>query len=594
MAAGERKTLSLPVKADPDPSRHCTKRELLEKQLTAMKEVRRPYEAEIYEIAGLAQPNRSRYVAAMSSRSARSQRRANKLYDGHAIRSFRTLTGGMYSGMSSPNRPWAKFTFEDKDLATYQPVKVWLEQASEIVLRMLNSSNFYAAAKLGYSEIGLFGTDACVMTEALDWETGLTYPVCFSQTFGEYWVALNHKLEPDRLIRQQMMTVKQMVGAFVADRLDKREMRWDRVSVAVQNAWDRGNYETEIPTYHAIRPNENHIPGRMDPSGMPWESVKWEEGQADKGLLLEEKGYWSQPFWAPRWEVASGDVYGFGPGHDALTDMRALQLQAKRKGEATDFAVKPPLMAPASLRIKFQPGSVTHAAAADQAQVKPIFQVDYRAIEVIGRDAAELRDAVDEATYARLFMAISSLDGSADRTVMEIAKREEEKLTQLGPVIERVNNEKLAVALDRAFDIAARNSMLPDPPEEIQDMPIEIDFVSILAQAQRMIGMQQTERALGFTAQLANAKPEVLDNLDGDALMRDYWDRAGAPALGLKDERARDQDRAARAQQARMEKAAAMAPAMQQGAEAARTMAETPVRGGQSNLFDSLMQQPPI
>lgn len=594
MAADGRKTLSLPAKADPDPSRHCGKREMLEKQLTSMKEVRRVYEPEIYEIAGLAQPNRSRYVAAMSSRSSRAGRRANKLYDGHAIRSFRTLTGGMYSGMSSPNRPWFKFGFEDKDLASYQPVKIWLEKAGDIIARMLNSSNFYSAAKLGYSEIGLFGTDACVMTEALDWETGLTYPVCFPQTFGEYWVGLNHKLEPDRLIRQQMMTVKQMVGAFVADRLDKRQMNWDRVSLQVQNAWDRGNYETEVPTYQAIGPNENHIPGRLDPAGMPWQSVKWEEGQSDKGMLLEEKGFWSQPFWAPRWEVASGDVYGFGPGHDALTDMRALQLQAKRKGEATDFAVKPPLMAPASLRIKFQPGSVTHAAAADQAQVKPIFQVDYRAIEVIGRDAAELRDAVDESTYARLFMAISSLDGSADRTIMEISKREEEKLTQLGPVIERVNNEKLGVALDRAFDIAARNAMLPEPPEEIQDMPIEIDFVSILAQAQRMIGMQQTERALSFTAQLAQVDPSVSDNVDGDALMRDYWDRAGAPALGLRDERERDANRAARAQQAQMEKAAAMAPAMAQGADAMQTMAQTPVQGGQSTLFDSLMQQPPI
>lgn len=590
----ERRTLSLPRKADTDPTKHCSKRELLEKQLTGMRAVRRPYEQEIYEIAGLAQPNRSRFVALMSGRNNRSVRRANRLYDGHAIRSFRTLTGGMYSGMSSPNRPWFKFGFQDKDLANYQPVKIWLETTGSIIAQMLNASNFYSAVKLGYSEIGLFGTDASVMTEALDWETGLTYPVCFPQTFGEYWIALNERLEPDRLVRQQMLTVKQMVASFVADKLDKRQMRWDRVSPAVQNLWDRSEYETEVPCYQAIHPNADHTPGRMDAAGMPWESVKWEEGQGDKGLLLEEKGFWSQPFWAPRWEVTGGDCYGFGPGHDALADMRALQLQAKRKGEATDFAVKPPLLAPAALKIKYQPGSVTHAAAADMAQVKTVFQVDYRAIGEISKDQVELRDAVDDSTYARLFMAISSLEGSADRTIMEIAKREEEKLTQLGPVIERVNGEKLAIALDRSFDIAARNAMLPAPPEEIQDMPIEIDFVSILAQAQRMIGMQQTERALGFTAQLAQMDQSVADNVDGDALMRDYWDRAGAPAIGLRDERARDDMRARRQQEAMAEKAAAMAPAMQQGAEAVRTMAETPVAGGERTLFDSLMSQPAI
>lgn len=590
----ERKTLSVrPQRSATDPAVHWTKRERAEKALAGMIAVRRPYEQEIFEIAGLAQPNRSRFVATMSSRS-RGVKRANRLYDGHPIRSFRTLTGGMYSGMSSPNRPWFKFGFEDKDLAEYQPVKIWLERTGNIIAQMLNASNFYSAVKVGYSEIGIFGTDACVMTEALDWETGLTYPVCYPQTFGEYWIALNERLEADRLTRQQRMTVRQMVGSFVADRLDPRSMRWDRVSQAVMNLWDRGDYETEVPCYQAIYPNREHVPGRLDASGMPWESIKWEEGQGDKGILLEEKGFWSQPFWAPRWEVASGDVYGFGPGHDALTDMRALQLQAKRMGEATDFAVKPPLMAPSNLKIRYQPGVVTHASSVDMAQVKPILTVDYRAIEVIDRTREDLRNAVDDATYARLFFAISNMEGSADRTIMEIAKREEEKLTQLGPVIERVNGEKLAIALDRSFDIAARNGKLPEPPEEIQDMPIEVDFVSILAQAQRMIGMQQTERALGFTAQLAAVQPEVGDNVDGDALMRDYWDRAGAPAVGLRDERDRDAMRQQRAQQAQMEKAAAMAPAMQQGADAMRTMAETPVRQGESNLFDSLMQQPPI
>lgn len=562
-----------------------------EKQAQALKTMREPYEADIVQIAALAQPNRSRFIASMGSTQRAKSTRSNNLYDGHAIRSFRYLTNGMYSGLSSPNRPWFRFKLPDDDLTKFHTVAKWLAEAQEIVARMLATSNFYTAAKVGYGEIGLFGSDACIMTEALDHETGLTYPVCFPQTFGEYWLGLNEQLEPERLMRQGQMTARQMVQSFAVDRYDPRNVDWSKLSQAVITAWDNGNYDNEFPVMALIEPNDDYDPRRADATGMPWRMIKWEPGAAcHNERLLEQRGFHSQPFWAPRWEVTGSEVYGYGPGHDALSDMRVLQLQGKRKGEATDYAVKPPMMAPSTVRLKFSPGSVSHVANVDQANVKPLFAVDYRAIEVISRDAQEIRNAIDEATYARLFMAISNLEGSADRTVAEIAAREEEKLTQLGPVIERVNNEKLAVALDRAFDLAARNGMFPEPPEELQGMPIEVDFISILAQAQRMIGMQQTERALAFTAQLNNVTGSTAasENLDVDGLVRDYWDRAGAPPKGLRDPADRDAERQARAQEAAAMRAAEMAKAAQPAANAMQTLAGTPAPDGQSSLFDRL------
>ena len=589
-----RETLS--ARSTRTTSPNLTTREYLEKRLESMKGRREEREPEICEIASLAQPNRTRFVNAIATRGRSRTSKMNKLYDGHAIRSFRFLTGGMYSGLSSPNRPWFRFILQDKDLMKYHPVRVWLSEVEKIVGSMLAASNFYSAAKLGYAEIGLFGTDACIMDEASDFETGIVRPVCFPQTFGEYWIACNAQLEPDTLIRQTTMTVRQVVQKFVADKANPRECDWSKVTPAVLNSWDRGSYEDEVLVYHAIEPNPDYIPGRFDAKGKPWRSVKWEAANGDKKSLLEEGGYSAQPFWAPRWEITGTDDYGQGPGHDALPDMRALQLQAKRKGEATDFAVKPPIVAPASTRVKLYPGAVTYAAAPDQAVIKELYRADYRAIEVIGRDAQECRQAIDEATYARLFMAISNIEGSADRTVSEIAAREEEKLTQLGPVIERVNTEKLQVAIDRAFDIAVRNEMLPVPPQELEGMPIQIDFVSILAQAQRMIGMQQTERAVGFVGTLEKLFPGsgAGDNVDTDALVADYWERSGAPPQGMRDADVRDQMRANAAQQAQAARMAQMAPAMRDGADAVKTMAETPVAQGQRTLFDSLIQQPPI
>lgn len=569
-----------------------TTRERLEKSLAGMREVRRPGEQEIFEIASLAQPNRTRYVMAFGNSGRGVKQRANKLYDGHAIRSFRYLSAGMYTGMSSPNRPWFEYGIADKDLQKYQPVKIWLSEVTKIVRQMLGGSNFYGAAKIGYSEISLFGTDACIMDEEYDWETGQAYPVCYPLTFGEYWIGLNHKLEPDRLIRQVNMTVRQIVKKFVADRHDPRQLNWNKVSIAVRNLWDNCNYESEVPVFHAIEPNDLWIPGRLDDKGKPWRSIKWEAGQGDRNTLLEEAGYHSQPFWAPRWEVKSSDVYGYGPGHDALTDIRVLQLQGKRKGEATDYAVKPPLLSPSNLRIKMQPGAVTYASQADMAAVKEVWKVDYRALTEIRNDQLDLRDVIDEATYARLFMLMSRLsESSAERTVPEIVAREEEKMTQLGPVIERVNDEKLTVSCDRAFDIAARNEMLPPPPPEMEGMPLELGFTSILAQAQKMIGLQQTDRATGFVGQVNAAFPGsgAGDNIDTDKLVSDYWERSGAPPEALRDPRDREKIRVQRSQAERAQAAAAQMPDLKAGAEGVKALAETPVQGGAASFFDKII-----
>lgn len=568
-----------------------TKREYAEKRLAGMQARRKDFEPEIVEIASLAQPKRTRFINALATNGKSRVAKANRLYSGKGIRSFRYLTGGMYSGLSSPNRPWFRFVLEDRDLMEFHPVKTWLAEVEKIIGTMLATSNFYSACKIGYSEIGLFGTDACIMDEKLDFTSGLTRPVCFPQTFGEYWIACNASLEPDTLLRQATMTVRQMVEKFVRSKANPSEGDWSKVTQSVMTAWDNSNYENEIPVYHMIEPNPDHIPGRQDAAGKAWRSIKWEAGQGDKQTLLEENGYHAQPFWAPRWEITGTDDYGQGPGHDALADLRGLQLQSKRKGEATDWCVKPGMVATPGTKVRAYPGSITYAAAADQATLKPLYQVDYRAVEVIGRDVETVEDALDDATYAKLFMAISNMEGSADRTVPEIASRNEEKLTQLGPVIERVNTEKLQVAIDRAFDLAVRNELLPPPPEELSGMALQLDFISILAQAQRMIGMSQTERAIGFVGQLEQVFPGsgAGDNVNVDELVTDYWDRAGAPPRGLRDPKDRDAMRAAAAQQAQAARMAQMAKPAADMAGAAKDMASTPVNGGNGTLFDSVL-----
>jgi len=536
-----------------------TLRERCQRRLEGLKKTRQPYEDEAKEIAGFCQPARSRWLSTDQNKNSR--QRNKRLNNSHGIFAMRTLQGGMTSGLSSPSRPWFTLQTFDDELNEDPAIKAWLAEAERLVYAFLAGTNFYGAAKAGYLELGMFGTEACVMVEHR-----VQGAVCHQATFGEYWIGLGDAMMPDSLYRRCPMTVVQAVQSF-----DRSKLR-----PAIVSAYDAGRYEEVCDFYHAIEPNDEFDDQYDDARGMPFRSVYWDADASGASSILRVSGFREQPFWAPRWETAGGDAWGTGPGHDALPDLRELQLQTRRKGEATDNAIWPEIIVPAQIKLRRQPKSVVSAAQMDKDAVQVPYQVPYQAIQVIGEDVRRCEEAIDRATYADLFMAITNMNGIQPRNIEEIAARNEEKLTQLGPVIERVNNEKLQVAIDRAFGIMQRGNLLPPAPDAIREAggEIKVEFVSILTQMQRMVGLGQIERTVGFIGNLAAVNPEALDKLDVDEAIDEYASRAGTPPKLIRSDKDVEQIRSDRAEQQNMERMIAAAPAAKDGAQAAAVLAE--------------------
>ena len=533
-----------------------TIREQCERRLASLKAVRQPYEYEWREIAQHAQPSRSRFLIGENNKN---YRRTNKaIYNSHGILSFRTLAGGMTSGLSSPSRPWFRLTQYGQD-EDDQDAKEWLAEVERRMYSFLAGTNFYGAVKTGYAELGMFGTSGCVMVDHD--EVGA---VCHALTAGEYWIATGDRAEPDTLYRRVPMTVAQAVQAFDPARLSER----------IKAMYDRGDTTTVLEIYQAIERNHDRDSAKIDAQNKPWRSVYWDAQTGKSDECLRCSGMDEQPFWAPRWETCGGDAYGSSPGMDALPDLRELQLQTKRKTEATAFLVKPEKIVPASVTLTGQAGNVVTASQVDAQSIHVPYQMPYQAIEAIMGDMTRCTEAVDRLTYADLFMAITNMQGIQPRNIEEIASRNEEKLTQLGPVIERVNNEQLEVVIDRAFDIMQRRGMLPPAPKSMQGKPIKVDFVSILAQMQRMVGIGQLEKTVAFVGNVAAAHPEALDKLDIDEAIDEYAERAGAPPKIIRSDAAVKAIRDARAQQQQAQQLASMMPAAKDGAQAARLLAE--------------------
>lgn len=579
-----------------DPNTRVGLRKHVERRLKSMRSQRQNYDAGWLEISRFCEPVTNPYLIGYTSPSAvnsdvvrfgQGMQINSKLLDSRAVRAAETLGNGMYSGLSAPSRPWFKLTLKDAALRGSAGVKVWLDEVERRIYEMLSGTNFYTAIKSGYRELGVFGVEAGIMER--HWRTGM---VCHPLKCGEYWLGVGDDLTCDSIARRVDMSVLTIYRRFL-----KGRRPIDAFPRQIVEAYDQGRYDMTFCVYHLIEPNDTQELDKKDARGMAYRSVYWSPYCDERDKLSEEKalldvqGFRSKPFWSPRWESGSNsDPYSpVSPGLNALADTRQLQLQVLRKQQAIDYMVKPPLGAPATLNnlhASLQPGRITASSQVDRNSFFPIWEIPAQAISALAEDISIQHQAVDEGFYVDLFKAITNMQGIQPRNMEEIAKRNEEQLTQLGPVVERANQEKLEVAIDRAFEILWTSGALNDlgMPEELEGEKIEVEFISVLASAQRLIGLGGIERTFGFANSVAQAYPEVLDRLDGDAALVEYADITGIAAKIIRSDDQVAEIRSAREQaqqaQASAEMAATLAPAAKAGAETAELLYNTPGNEG--------------
>lgn len=531
-------------------------KERLGKQFAQLDNDRASFVSHWRELSEFIDPRGSRFL---TSDANRNDRRNSRIVDPSASLAADTLSSGMMSGITSPARPWFRLATPDPDMMDYGPVKVWLETVQNRMNDMFNKSNLYQSLPLLYSSLGNYSTGAmAVLEDDDDIIRTVPFPI------GSYHLANSARGSVDTCYRKFSMTVRQLVMQFGKD----------NVSLSVKGMWESGNYEQWIEVMHAVYPNVDRNTGRMDSKNKPWKSVYYEVG-GDNDKLLRESGFDEFPIIAPRWTVNGEDVYGSKcPGMTALGQIKALQLEQKRKSQIIDKVTNPPMVGPSSLknqRVSLLPGDITYIEQMTQQDgFRPAYQVNPDMSGLLA-DIQDTRQIIDRCYFVDLFRMLQSIN-TRSMPVEAVIEMKEEKLLMLGPVLERLNDEALNPLIDRAFSLMARKNMLPPPPEVMQGMPLRIEYISVMAQAQKSIGLSSLTQAVGFIGQLAQVKPEALDKLNIDEAIDSYAEMSGvSPTVILPQEQV-DQIRQQRAQQQQQAQAAAMA---QTAAQGAKTLSET-------------------
>lgn len=183
----------------------------------------------------------------------------------------------------------------------------------------------------------------------------------------------------------------------------------------------------------------------------------------------------------------------------------------------------------------------------------------------------EMQQDVREQVFAAYFRPVLQLLQNPNMTATEVLERKEEFVRTIGPVFGRLKADYLAPIAERSFGIMRRAGALPPPPEILKERTIRFCCTSPVEQVRKQMEAAGLARSFELLGPLARFQPDIWDNLDGDAIVRDGPGIFGWPRTWV---RPRQDVADAREQRAQARQAKEILDGAGQVAETAKTVAE--------------------
>lgn len=541
--------------ADAPIKKNLPKRDKAQARVTALKDARRTYEERWKAIRDYQLPYLGEFDDT-DDKNNKGRRRDLAIANGVPWLAAQAFAAGIMSGLTPPSRQWFKFGFSNTFAADDIEAGTVLDQRQEIVSYVLSKSNFYNSIHAVYMELP-FGQ--CPLGIFMSPATGVRFQ---PYTIGSYYIDVDAGGRVNTFCRRFEFNAVQIVEQFGEDNLPTA------VKEALKNK--EAKYSKPFNIYWLVTENER-VPNQKGNQNMPYQSLYWVEGQLDtEGLngFLYVGGFEEFPVPVARYQVAGMEAYGKGPGWYAEGDSKSLQIMKKDFLTAAELMVKPPMKAPSNLYqqggINLIPGGITPVdeTSGGANTLSPLFNVPTNP-SWLANEIVRTEDAIKRSYSADLFLMLNSLD-TPQMTAREVMERQQEKLQQLGPVVERLQDEFLSPIIERVYNVLERANMFPPLPDDIAErinsQEVKIEYISPLAQAQKMSGLVNIEQAVAFTGQMAQLYPEALKFIDPLGTVKRYFDMLGAPATMRRSDKEiqaliEEEQRAMAEQQAQMQMA---------------------------------------
>lgn len=517
-------------------------------RISQLKNARSGHENQFREIQELVRPNSPDFTSPLNSVG---QEKSLRIYDGTARLSSLILANGLDSYVTSDTERW--FTLKVFDMPDRQvpfSVRVWMEQVSDIIYREISrpASQFNTSKHEGYLDMVTFGSGA--MLSYFDTVRG--HLIVRSYPLADVFYETNFQGEVDVVGRRSVMTKRQLQQFFPDAASDKRIDRMKDGGRAI--------------IWHFVLPREDYRSMGGGKSRRPYPSLYFME--QEQWLIQDNaRGYDLFPYSILQWAKIAGETYSRSPAETCLPSISMLQGMKREMLLAAQLANRPPVMTEdgSFLQDIYQvPAAIWHIEAGMERPTpflsgsQPQFTLEMMQWE---------QEYIRQCYFIDWFFQESKKER---QTAFEIADKRDEKLRMLSPIIGRVQNT-WGQFLRHTFFILQQAGKIPPPPQELDGLELDIDYVSPAAVAQLGAKRLAIKRTLEDLAVPAQVRPDVYDKFDFDEIAEMYATTSGVPPSVLKSDDQVAQERQARAQQAQQQQLLEAAPGV---AKAARDISE--------------------
>jgi hypothetical protein len=340
--------------------------------------------------------------------------------------------------------------------------------------------------------------------------------------------------------------------------------------------WKNGQEAQTVEIIRLVEPNDDRDGQSPWAWDKPYRCVVWAAGArvGEKPLLVS--GYDEFPYMVARWDLAAGDMYATScPGIVALGDAKSVQVVERDIMVATERMADPSMLADQRLRRAIgdytpPPGKMiyTEDMNAGMKELHANYRPDLERMMAVGN---RYERRINDAFYVDLFMMLSETD-RRQITAREVVERHEEKLLQLGPVLERMHNELYDPLISRSFRILQKKGLFPEPPEELIGRELKVEYISVLAQAQRLAALGSLDRVVQFAMGMAQVDPYAARKINIGKAIDECAEIVGVAPSVLRSEdemdAMRQQDAQAQQQAQAMQAAGEMATAAKDASQA--------------------------
>lgn len=461
------------------------------------------------------------------------------IHDDTAVWSNQMFANGLSSNLIPKAERWMYLRVQDTENSELDnEQQTYLNTVTDRIFHefALPQSQFYGASHECFLDIGAYGTSPVQISDVNGVVNFRARPL------SDVFFDVDEYGEVNTVYYRCFKTTRQLVGLLP-----------EVVNVDGFSDKDKNKKWELVYSIEPSQDTRSKMGGRVGVE-RPYVVTYW---SPDLKAPIRQDGSSYFTFLIPRWAKQSDEVYGRSPAMTCLSHIRVLNKMVKEVLISAEYLNAPTLTAEEDsilLPIKYGARQIMfHEAGSEKPQPIMTGSQPQYALQMIESYKSSIQRSffVDQ---------IIRQQKNERQSILEIQDTRGQMLQQLSPLLNRMESEYIAPAVETTFMFLNRRRQLPDIPASLSGAKLEVAYASPSSQAQFASRLSDISSFMQDLTPLANVKPEILQSIDERELLDSYAKYRNISPSVVKSTKVMQEQQAAQAEQQQNQQAATALP----------------------------------